>query len=449
MHIPGATYRLQFAADFPFSAAMPAVSYLAALGISDLYASPVFQARPGSCHGYDITDPNLINPELGGEKGFAELLGEVKNAGLFWLQDIVPNHLAFDGGNRLIRGIMEQGPDSPYCRYFDIDWDHPSAILQGKLLVPFLGRFYSECLESGEIKLIFDPDGFSIRYYDLSLPLRIDSYREIFEHGLSRMENRLGEDHPEVLGWRKFLRCLPPPPSMELAVALTRERIDGLKKFLWQTCRTNSVVREHLEELLALYNGVPGRPESFDLLDQLLCRQHFRLSYWKFANEEINYRRFFTINELISVKVEVPEVFTEVHRLVSRLLEKKLICGVRVDHVDGLYDPTGYLQRLHSQHREAYIVVEKILAPEEDLPSSWPVQGTTGYDFLNQVNGLFLDPAGEGALDRFYAEITGGRIPYRSTLLEKKRLISGRHLAGDIDNLARYLIKISVHDRYG
>lgn len=448
-HIPSAVYRLQFTPEFPFSAALPVVRYLAELGVSDLYASPVFQARPGSRHGYDIIDPNAINPELGGMGDFVALLGKVKEAGLFWLQDIVPNHLAFDGENRMIRGILEQGPDSSFCRCFDIDWEHPSPILHGKLLVPFLGGFYSECLEAGEIKLVYDCRGFAVRYHDLCLPLRIDSYREILEHGLSLLEKRLGEDHPDAAVFRHVLRCLPPPPSMEPVLALTRKRITELKNVLWQTQQENPVFRKHLGELLELYNGVPGQPESFDLLDKLLCRQHFRLSYWKFANEEINYRRFFTINELISVRVEDPQVFDEVHRLIDDLAGKKLISGLRVDHVDGLYDPTAYLQRLRSRHEEAYILVEKILAPEEELPSLWPIQGTTGYDFLNQVNGLFVDPAGEGVLDRFYAEITAGRVPYHVTLLEKKRHISGKHLAGNIDNLARYLKKISVPDRYG
>ncbi|MBN1142538.1 MAG: malto-oligosyltrehalose synthase [Deltaproteobacteria bacterium] len=448
MPIPNATYRLQFNLGFTFGAARTAVRYLAELGISNLYASPIFEARPGSLHGYDILDPNALNPELGSLPEFEALLREVSEAGLSWLQDIVPNHLAFDGGNRMIRELLEQGPRSRYRRYFDIDWDYPSETLRGKLLVPFLGRFYSECLETGQIRLELGRGGLAIACPGLSLPLRLESYGDFLTHDLPRLEKKLGRGHPDLGRFLESVRFFSQPPG-DFSTPWSLEGIERHKGKLWELHEHNQAIQEFLEANLDLFNGVPGQPESFDLLDGLLAAQFFRLSFWKFANEEINYRRFFTINDLISARVEEPEVFDDLHRLIFRLVDEKKVSGLRIDHVDGLYDPSDYLNRLRSGHDGLYIVVEKILAPGEELPLFWPVQGTTGYDFLNQVNGLFVNRENQGKLDRLYRNLTRERIPYHATLLEKKRLICGHHLAGSVDNLARYLKGISRNDRYG
>ncbi len=446
MHIPCSTYRIQFSPSFSFRDAALILHYLSDLGISDIYASPIFKARKGSTHGYDIIDPNALNDELGTPQDFEELIREVQTLGLSWLQDIVPNHMAFDRDNRMLMTLLENGRGSSYSSYFDIDWDHPSESIRGKVLAPFLGKFYSECLEGGEIKLQFDPQGLSINYYDLRLPLRIDSYLAFFTHDLQRLEEKMGQADPDFI---KYLGAVHSFPRKPAEFTPRGNQIIYVKALLWHLYESNPLIRQFLDRNLEIFNGTPGEPHSFDLLDTLLSEQTFRLSFWKFANEEINYRRFFTINELISVRVEDQEIFDESHKLIFRFMNEGKFAGLRVDHVDGLYDPSVYLEQLREKYPENYIVVEKILADGEELPLFWPVQGTTGYEFLNHVNGVLVDNTNEAGFEKFYARFTEGQIPYHKTQLDKKRLISGKHLAGNIDNLARYLKSISSRDRYG
>jgi len=446
MHIPRATYRIQFSPSFGFRDAAAILPYLADLGISDIYASPIFKARKGSAHGYDIVDPNALNDELGTPQEFEDLVRQARSKGLSWLQDIVPNHMAFDRDNETLMTLLENGRRSSCARYFDIDWEHPSESIRGKILAPFLGGFYSECLENGEIQLHLDAKGLSINYYDLRLPLRIESYHLFFAHGLETLEARLGESDPDFI---KYLGAIHSLPRKADDFASQGSQVRYVKDLIWHLHENNPLIREFLGQTLELFNGTPGDPRSFDLLDALLSEQNFRLSFWKFANEEINYRRFFTINELISVRIEDQKIFEETHKLAFRFMDEGKIDGLRVDHVDGLYDPSGYLERLRKKQPDSYIVVEKILGHGEEIPLQWPVQGTTGYEFLNHLNGVFVDGRHEAGFESFYSEITGGQIPYRKTLLDKKRLISGKHLAGNIDNLARYLKNISSRDRYG
>lgn len=446
MHIPSSTYRLQFTPTFGFRDATLILPYLSALGISDVYASPIFKTRKGSTHGYDIIDPNALNDELGTLQDFEQLIHDAQTLGLSWLQDIVPNHMAFDGDNRMLMDLLENGHRSCYCGYFDIDWEHPSESLHGKVLAPFLGKFYSECLENGEIHLQLTAEGLSINYYDLCLPLRIESYHEFLRYELDRLEEELGDADPDFI---KYLGAIHSCPDQTRNFVVSSSQITYVKALLWQLYENNSQIQAHLDRNLAFFNGSPGIPQSFDLLDTLLSEQTFRLSFWKFANEEINYRRFFTINELISMKVEDRCVFEETHKLIFRFLEEGKFNGLRIDHVDGLYDPTVYLQRLKEKYPGNYLIVEKILAEDEELPHFWPVHGSSGYEFLNQVNGVFVATGNETRFNRIYARFIAGEIPYDKTLLAKKRLISGKHLAGNIDNLARCLKNISSHDRYG
>ena len=446
MHIPCSTYRLQFSPSFSFRDAGDILPYLSDLGISDIYASPIFKARKGSTHGYDIVDPNALNDALGTPRDFEGLLLQARVMGFSWLQDIVPNHMAFDRDNKILMALLEKGRGSSFARYFDIDWEHPSESIRGKVLAPFLGKFYSECLESGEIRLQFDAEGLSINYYDLRLPLRIESYYLFFAHDLQKLEALLGEADPDFIKYLGAIHSLPRKPD---GFASQESQTNYVKSLLWHLHENNPCIREFLNQTLELFNGTPGTPHSFDLLDSLLSEQTFRLSFWKFANEEINYRRFFTINELISVRIEDPEVFDEMHKLVFRFMDEKKIAGLRVDHVDGLYDPSRYLKQLRKRQQNSYIVVEKILAEREEIPLNWPIQGTTGYEFLNHVNSVFVKDSHKTEFENLYSRISEGRIPYRKTLLDKKRLISGKHLAGNIDNLARYLKSISSRDRYG
>jgi (1->4)-alpha-D-glucan 1-alpha-D-glucosylmutase len=447
MRLPVSTYRLQFTPAFGFSAAKEIVPYLHRLGISDIYASPIFQARKGSTHGYDIVDPTELNPELGTTADFDALIEDVRRCGMGWIQDIVPNHMAYDGQNRMLMDVLENGPGSPYFEFFDIDWNHPYEGIRGKILAPFLSGFYGQCLENGEIKLRYDKDGLSINYFDLRLPVVIESYSNVFAHGLTALRRTLGGKHPDfvkLLGVLFVLKNLPPKEE-------TRERADQVvfvKSMLWELYGS-AEVKEFIDANVARFNGSKGDAGSFDLLDQLLSEQLFRLSFWKVAAEELDYRRFFNINELISLRVEDEKVFRHTHELVFKLVREGKFTGLRIDHIDGLYDPFTYLQRLRQELGDIYLVVEKILDFAEHLPSAWPVQGTTGYEFLNYVNGIFCERKHERKFTQIYAQFSGVDIPCAQIAIEKKRLIIGKYMAGDIESLAHLLKSISSRDRHG
>jgi (1->4)-alpha-D-glucan 1-alpha-D-glucosylmutase len=445
---PSATYRLQFQGQFGFREAAEIVPFLAGLGISHIYASPIFQAREGSSHGYDIVDPGRLSSALGGEGEFAALVAEVKRAGLAWLQDIVPNHMAVDSRNRMLMDVLEKGETSRFARFFDIDWTHPDEGLRGRLLIPFLGRFYGEALEKGEIRLGYDEQGLHVRFGSLRLPLRVETYPRVFEHDLARLEEEMGAGDAALLKFIGSVRFLASTAERRPSASYD-EQIDHGKRILWEAVQADPRIKAHLDAVLDSYNGQEGRPETFDRLDRLLEEQAFRLSFWKMASEEINYRRFFTVNDLISLRLEEEGVFETTHQLVLRLLAEDALQGLRIDHVDGLRDPAAYLKRLRAAAGDRYIVVEKILAAGEPLPPDWPVQGTTGYDFLNLAGGLFCRTGHARDFDRLYERFTRRRQPFRELAQQKRRLIIGRHLAGNIDNLARILKRISSNDRYG
>ena len=448
MRIPVATYRLQFNRNFRFSDAKAIVPYLHDLGISDIYASPIFQARAGSLHGYDIVDPNQLNPELGLEGDFESLLDELHGYDMGWIQDIVPNHMAYDGQNQKLMDVLESGQDSPFFDYFDIDWNHPYENIKGRVLAPFLGNIYSQSLENGEITLSYGQAGLSVNYYSLKLPFKIESYTQVFTQGLGSLRRRLGGQHPDFIKLLGALYALKTLPSGEEP----RERSEQImfaKNLLWELYGSAQEIREFFDSNLARFNGERGNPTSFDALDQLLTNQMYRLSFWKVAAEEINYRRFFNINELISLRVEDEKVFRETHALVFKLISEGKINGLRIDHIDGLYDPTGYLNRLRQKGGDLYLSVEKILSLDERLPGFWPVQGTTGYDLLNYVNGIFCDERNEHSFTRLYASFIGTHYRYADLVSEKKRLMIGKLMAGDVDNLAHLLKRISSKDRDG
>jgi (1->4)-alpha-D-glucan 1-alpha-D-glucosylmutase len=447
MKIPCATYRLQFTADFGFDAAAEVLPYLKALGVSDIYASPIFQARAGSRHGYDVVDPNRINPELGGEAGFAALSEAARRLGLGWVQDIVPNHMAYDGQNQLLMDVLENGEASRFRDFFDIDWQHPYESMRGKVLAPFLGAFYGECLENGEITLHYDEQGLSIRYFALRLPVNIESYGDVLTLDLAALRRRLGpqqSDYVKFVGVVYTLKNLAPKEeSVERA-----DQIRFVKQMLWELYSTTPAVRAHLDTNIARFNGVKGNPESFNLLDRLLAQQWYRLAFWKVAAEELDYRRFFNINELISLKIQDEKVFRGVHELILKLVAERKITGLRVDHVDGLYDPLTYLQRLRRQAGDVYLIVEKILGSDEALPADWPIQGTTGYEFLNYVNGIFCARAQRRRFNQIYERFTAVDAACPALMVEKKRLIIGKYMAGDIESLAFLLKRVSSRDRH-
>lgn len=448
MRIPVSTYRLQFRKEYDFAAATAIVPYLAELGISDLYASPIFKARAGSSHGYDVVDPTQLNPELGARETFDALVSAIQQQKMGWLQDIVPNHMAYDSQNLWLMDVLENGFDSDSFDYFDIDWNHAYEDIRERVLAPLLGNLYSDCLENGEIKLAYDETGLSVDYFSLRLPVRIESYARFITYNLGQLTKALGRRHPDFVKLLGILYLIKNIPTE----AKGRERYDQVafvKGLLWELHEQNEAVRELFAANVQSFNGEVGNLESFNLLDSLLSEQFYRLSFWKVGAEEINYRRFFTVNELISVKVEEIKVFHKTHSLITQLAEDGIFTGVRIDHIDGLYDPAEYLERLREKIGDVYIIVEKILELSEGLPTSWQIQGTSGYEFLNYVNGLFCNTANEAAFNHLYITFTGVTADYDRLSAEKKWLIIDKNLAGDVENLAQRLKRIAAQTRSG
>jgi (1->4)-alpha-D-glucan 1-alpha-D-glucosylmutase len=448
MNVPTATYRVQYSPVFRFEHAREIVSYLADLGISHVYSSPVLKSVSGSTHGYDVVDPTEIDPELGGEEELNKLRDALSRHGLYCLQDIVPNHMAFDSENRMLMEVIENGENSRYARFFDIEWDHQYESLKGRLLTPFLGEFYSEALEDGQIKIQYGVDGVTFNYYDHRLPMRIETYETLFCHDIDKLEAAMGKHDPDLIKYLATMYSLRDLPGGDLHEE-RRNQVRFVKKMLWDLYNGNSRIREFVDRNLDLFNGSPGDPSSFDRMDRLLSEQYFRLSFWKVATEEINYRRFFTINNLISLRLQDETVFEQTHDLIWKKVDDETFSGLRIDHIDGLYDPTEYLEWVRKRVGDMYILVEKIIQPDESLPSEWPVAGTTGYDFMNHINRVFCDTRNEGEFDRIYREFADFRIPFPRLVVDKKRLIIDKHLAGNIDSLAHLLKRISSRDRHG
>jgi (1->4)-alpha-D-glucan 1-alpha-D-glucosylmutase len=448
MRIPIATYRIQFNPDFGFDAANRIVSYLEELGISDLYASPIFKARVGSMHGYDVVDSNQLNPELGSGEDFDLLVEELHQREMGWVQDIVPNHMAYDSQNKSLMDILEYGEDSEYFNFFEINWEHPYEDTRGRVLTPLLGDFYGNCLENGELKLSYNEDGLSVNYYGFKLPIKVDSYGEFISHNLEQLSQKLGKRNPDViklLGVLYIIKSIPTETSRQQR----RDQALFVKGLLWELYRDNPEIKKFIDNNIDYFNGKPGKPESFNPLDHLLQNQNFRLSFWKVGAEELNYRRFFTVNELICVRVEDHQVFEKTHNLISQFVNSGQFTGLRIDHIDGLFNPIQYLYWLRNKVKDAYITVEKILELEEELPPKWPIQGTSGYEYLNYANGVFCQSQNEERFNRIYRDVSGLTASYEELVIEKKRLIANKGLAGDADNLALLLKRISGQYRYG
>ncbi len=448
MHIPLATYRIQFNPNFGFSKAQEVLKYLKQLGISDVYASPIFKATKGSEHGYDIVDPTCINPELGGPDQFESLISKIKEHNLCWLQDIVPNHMAYNSDNKMLMDVLENGETSPFYNFFDIEWFHTYEGTRGRLLSPFLGSFYGEALDNGQIKIIYGQAGLAVSYYEHIFPIKIESYQQIFTFQLNWLEKKLGKNHPDLI---KFVGTIYTFNSItnETDPNKRENQIKFSKNMLWELYNNSQDIKNYVDHVLTAFNGQPGNPQSFNTLDELLSTQRFRLSFWKVATEEINYRRFFNINQLICLKIENEKVFLHTHDLIFNLIAENKIQGLRIDHIDGLYAPTSYLEQLRKHCNNTYVIVEKILELKEKLPDFWQTQGTTGYEFLNFVNGLFCQKKNERKFNRIYAKHTNNNLEYSDFVSDKKRLIIGKHMAGDIDNLAHLMKRISGLDRYG
>ncbi|MGI9049567.1 MAG: malto-oligosyltrehalose synthase [Rubrobacteraceae bacterium] len=461
MRAPRATYRIQFNEDFTFADATEIVPYLDALGVSHLYASPYTKARPGSTHGYDVVDHNALNPEIGSAEEYGRMVEALHERGMGQVLDIVPNHRGIGSDNERWLDVLENGPASPNAYFFDIDW-YPTnrKELYGKVLLPVLGDHYRATLENDELKMFFDPEEgtLAVRYYEHVFPLDPKTYPMVLEDPAS-----LSKDE-QTLEFESLLTAFGNLPSRdETNAEKLAERIQDAavnKGRLARLCVESAEVSDAVERCVRRMNGRAGDPESFGALHQVLEGQAYRLVYWRVASDEINYRRFFSINDLAGIRVEDERVFEETHRLVLDLVREGKVDGLRIDHPDGLYDPAGYLRRLQREAAQAlneaepgeqeeqeeqaiYLIVEKILAHHERLPEDWPVAGTTGYDFTNLVNGLFVDSSGEEGLERAYRRFLGRRLDFEELLYGCKQLIMRYSLASELNVLSRRLLRIS------
>jgi (1->4)-alpha-D-glucan 1-alpha-D-glucosylmutase len=425
--IPRATYRLQFHAGFGFDDARKLAPYLSRLGVSHVYASPYLKARPGSSHGYDIVDHAALNPELGDEAAFRAMSDAFREHGLGQILDFVPNHMGVGGAdNPWWLDVLEWGSDSDYAGWFDIDWN-----ARRRLLVPFLGDQYGAVLESGQFELRFDAEtgSFAVWAYNThKLPITPPHYGRVLGEDHPALE-RLGDAFSGVSDWRPRVAARARDLQAELAALVRRD--EG--------------ARAAVEAAVARLNGEAGRLESWRELDVLIQDQHWRAAHFRVAADDINYRRFFNINELAGLRMELPELFDNAHRLVFDLLRDGTLGGLRIDHVDGLLDPKGYLQRLRDKApRPFYLVVEKILARGESLRADWPVQGTTGYEFANLVLGVLVDSRGEAALTRFYGDFTGERESFTEIVQDSKLRIMRNEMASELATLAQEAVRIAI-----
>lgn len=460
--IPVAAYRLQFNPQFTFRDALEVLPYLHDLGITDLYASPLLQSRRGSGHGYDVTDPTRIDSELGSEEQFEALHAELRRLGMGLILDIVPNHMAADSENSWWMDVLENGPGSAYASYFDIDWHPPSRSLDNKVLLPVLGGPYGQTLENQELSLVFKDGRFLVKYYEALFPVSPRSYRLILKHRLDVLESALGKDstvYQEYQGILASVSALPERESLSMEAAGERRlQIQAVKERLQQIYDTHPEVQGFINENVRLFNGRKSEAASFRLLDRLLADQAYVLAYWQNTNLGINYRRFFAITDLVGVRVEDPVVFEATHGVIFRLVERGTVTGLRIDHVDGLRDPLGYLRRLQERlgrnrsasnsSRDLYSVVEKILFGSEELAGEWPVHGTTGYEFLNRLTRLFADPRGADEIERVYADFLGHRVEYADVLYQKKKLVMATLLAVEMRSLSGQLGTLAEQDRY-
>ena len=437
LSVPRATYRIQFTPDFGFKAAAALAPYLADLGVSHLYASPYLQAAPGSRHGYDVVDHTRVNEELGGEEGHRHLVATLARHGLGQILDVVPNHMAISSpGNALWWDVLENGRASLYAHFFDVDWDPPLAKLENTILLPILEDHYGRVLEAGLLRLRLGQSRVTVRYREYVLPVAPRTLPDL----LSPAAEAAGSEELAFLS--RAFAGLPEDDDPERRQARHQDLL-VLKEQLRRTLRSDAAAAAALEAVVRRTEAHP------DALHALLDGQSYRLSYWRTGTQELDYRRFFDIDSLAALRAEDEEVFQHSHARVLAWLEEGVLDGVRVDHPDGLRRPKEYLDRLRHAAPEAWVVVEKILAPGESLPETWPVQGTTGYDFLNDVGGLFVDPRGEEPLTSLYAEVTGEERPWGEVVVARKREVLRGPLAADLDRLTHLFVKVCEgHRRY-
>jgi (1->4)-alpha-D-glucan 1-alpha-D-glucosylmutase len=512
-HHPTSTYRVQLNAGFTFDDARAIVPYLHDLGIGALYASPFLCATPGSTHGYDVTDYSELNPDIGSEDDLRALADALRARGMGQIVDVVPNHMGIArSANAWWQDVLENGRTSPYAGHFDIDWRPLKEELRGKILLPVLGDHYGVVLERRELQLEFGEGAFTVRYFETRLPIAPPTYPMILTMALSRLPSHVepiagegpgvrandSEDGPHLLEYQSIITAferLPPQDERDPDLIAERRREQTVaKRRLADLVAASPEAARAIEETVRTINGDPADPASFDTLDRLLDAQSYRLSSFRTAGEEINYRRFFAINELAAVRQEVPEVFAAAHDLLLRLLAEGAVTGFRIDHPDGLWDPAGYLRELQraawralhddsgsdstegitppdwsavdpaladgwpgqtgdgaalAERLPVYVVAEKILEPGEALPNDWAIHGTVGYEFARQTTGLFVDAAHRRAFDELYTRFTGDlqRRAFAAIAFAAKDLMLRTALASETNVLARALNRISEQNR--
>ncbi|MBA2492955.1 MAG: malto-oligosyltrehalose synthase, partial [Gammaproteobacteria bacterium] len=466
--VPRCTYRLQFNREFTFRQAVEIAPYLHKLGVSHCYASPYLKARPGSMHGYDIIDHNAINPEIGTEDDHRHYADTLQGLGLGQILDIVPNHMGIMGSdNAWWLDVLEHGPASVYADFFDIDWSPLKRPLQGKVLLPVLGDHYGAVLERGELKLAFKAAQgvFAVHYFEHLLPLDPREYPRILRLGLSELNADAIDEGQHVAELQSLVTALEHLPER---TATSPEQIEERQRdtrFLKTRLADLSARWPRFTSLIAdtvrAFNGehdAPGQGLTrFELMHHLLDAQAYRVAYWRVAADEINYRRFFDINDLAALRMEDRRVFEATHAFVMGMVARGELDGLRIDHPDGLHDPVEYFFRLQDAAPVApgadetapvrlYVLVEKILAAHEHLPADWPVAGTSGYDFTNLVNGVFIDQDGQKPLDRTYARFIGHTLRFDDLLYACKRRIIRRSLSSELHVLGNRLSRICEAD---
>ena len=461
--IPNCTYRLQMNRWFTFSHAREIVSYLYELGVSDVYASPYFQAGADSLHGYDITDHNKLNPAIGSREEYDAWIAELHAHGMGQVIDFVPNHMGISGSANLWwMDVLENGPSSIYAPYFDIEWHPLKSELRDKVLLPILTDQYGRVLERGELQVRFEDGAFYLSYQNQRLPIAPGTYRYILEVALEHLAEYKDEIlYAELQSIITALEYLPrrTETDPERIAERAREK-ESIKRRLERRCAEAPQVQQAIEKALAQINGRPGDARSFDKLDELLNAQSYRLAFWRVAAEEINYRRFFDVNHLAAIRMEIPEVFDETHKLVFDLVGNGAVTGVRIDHPDGLYLPNDYFEKfqrrcaralgtpLPKDGRAIYMVAEKILTGSEKLRQEWKVHGTTGYDFTNQAAQILVDASAEAAITKAFHRFIGHNVQFGHLVYAKKRLVMRLAMANEVDVLGSMLDRLSEQNRW-
>jgi (1->4)-alpha-D-glucan 1-alpha-D-glucosylmutase len=461
--IPSSTYRLQFNRQFTFTQAREIVPYLDALGISDCYASPYFQARAESLHGYDITDHNKLNAAIGSRAEYDAWIADLHAHGMGQIVDFVPNHMGIgEPLNLWWMDVLENGPSSIHAPWFDIQWKPLKSDLEDKVLLPILGDQYGRVLERGELQVRFEAGAFYLRYYDHEFPIAPGTYRHILQIALDKMEPFKNEEfYAEFQSIITALEYLPrrTETDPERIAERTREK-EIIKRRLERRCQEAAQVEAAVQQAVTQINGTPGDPRSFDALDSLLNDQSYRLAFWRVAAEEINYRRFFDVNDLAAIRMELPEVFDATHQLLLELIGADAVTGVRIDHPDGLYLPKEYFEKLQGRSaaalghplpkdgRAIYLVVEKILSGNETLRNDWPVHGTTGYEFGKLVANVLVDGSAEQSITKTFQRFIGHSMHFGHLVYAKKRLVMRLSLANDVNILGDMLDRLSEKNRW-